>query len=436
MIVETIHSPPGIREIVGDHLGLRELRRDELAHIVVDFQRQMETGRCGNSESLAMLSTPFEPRPEKLSPNETIVSMDLGGTWLRTGIVGTNDEGVLLPPERTAKEPIKRVYSSFEAFIDVLFDEVKPLLEDFSQDDIGFIFSFPFDTEKWRGNIDGIVIKLTKGWEIPGIVNQLVGKALLEKINDEGLGERKIAVLNDTIGTCLSIEGARVGGVVATGTNFTEEENDRLYNIESGNYDGVPQTRVSQKVDELLEEIGVSRGTQLAEKQIAGDPLAWSLHAAFLLLGEEGIVRDDIASAIRQRIEEESFSAAQMSLVLSEKKEKWQELEENLGVELTEEEKAFCYTTCDLLRKRSTQIVGTMVAAILNRKGLGLEAGPEAVEKIPIEGSVFWKMPEYKALVEETVNELLPERNYEFVTAGEHAGLIGAAVAALTSLRQ
>lgn len=435
MTVET-NSLPDIREIVGDFLGLRELRRDELVDIVVDFQRQVEAGRRGNPESLAMLFTPFEPRPEKLLPNKTIISMDLGGTWLRTGIVRTDDEGVLLPPEKMVKKQIKRVYSSFELFIDVLFDEVKPLLEDFPQANIGFIFSFPFDTEIWKGDIDGKVVKLTKGWKIPGIVNQCIGRVFLEKINDEELGERKIAVLNDTIGTCLSIKGARVGGIVATGTNFGEEEDGRFYNIESGNYDKVPQTRVSRKVDELLEEIGVPRGTQLAEKQIAGDPLAWSLHAAFLLLSNEEIVRDDIASAMRQGIEEESFSATQISLVLSEKKGKWQELEENLRVKLTEEERAFCYTICDLLRKRSTQIVGTMVAAILNRKQLGLEAGSEAVEKIPIEGPVFWKMPGYKALVEETVNEFLPERNYEFVTVGEHAGLIGAAVAAFTLFRQ
>lgn len=412
---------------VKESLGLRELTLGELGWMVADFQRQMESGLRGTPESLAMLQTPFEPRSGRLPAERTVVSLDLGGTWLRTGIVETNEEGILLPPKMVVKKPIERVYPSLAAFIDALMVRIKPLLEQFPQANIGFVFSFPFETVVRRGGLDGKVIGLTKGWRVPGIEGCLIGKMLLGEITDKGLGQRKIAVLNDTIGTCLACEGTGFGGVVATGTNFAVEEEGKLRNIESGNYNGVPSTRVSEKVDELLVEIGVEKGTQLAEKQIAGDPLVWSLYAGLLLLGEEKIIGDKVAGAIRQGIEEESFSAANISLILTGRRDRWERLEESLGIRLEEEERDFLETLCLVLRRRSTQIVGAMVAAILEKKGWGLKG----IEKIPISGALFWKMPQYEMLVRETIEALLPERKYEFVNVGEYAGLRGAAVAAL-----
>lgn len=58
---------------------------------------------------------------------------------------------------------------------------------------------------------------------------------------------------------------------------------------------------------------------------------------------------------------------------------------------------------------------------------------PEEEIAVPIEGSIFWKIPIYKELVDKYALKASGNRHFKFAHI-EHAGIIGAAAAALNQL--
>ena len=115
---------------------------------------------------------------------------------------------------------------------------------------LGFVFSFP--VQQTAINV-AQGIEMAKGWNVPAIKSFEVVKLLKDSLAARQLGNiDPVVVLNDTVGTLLTVPGASIGLILGTGFNIEIIDRGRgeIINTESGNFDGVPFTVYDRKIFE------------------------------------------------------------------------------------------------------------------------------------------------------------------------------------------
>lgn len=175
---------------------------------------------------------------------------------------------------------------------------------------LGFTFSFP----AYQTAINaGVLLRWTKGFDIPGAVNQDVCVLLQTEIDRLGLPVRVTALVNDAMGTImsrayslpLSHELPTVGAVFGTGTNgvymehldavskhldgdFDPSSGRMFMSTEWGSFDNKLSVLPVTSFDAELDRNSVNPGNQMFEKRISGMFLGELLRLAVLELYEDG----------------------------------------------------------------------------------------------------------------------------------------------------
>lgn len=395
------------------------LENDQLKEIARSFRKKVEEGLNAENGEIQCIPTFITPKTKDVEGKALV--LDLGGTNYRVAIVDFNNGTPTIYPENGWKKDMS-VMKSPGYTRKELFKELADLITGIKREEempVGYCFSYP--AESVPGG-DAILLRWTKGVDIREMTGQLIGKPLLDYLNERNtIKFTGIKVLNDTIASLfagLTDPGydAYIGLIVGTGTNMaTFIPADRIkklnpadrteglipVNLESGNFHPPFLTAV----DDTVDATSGNSGKQRFEKAVSGLYLGDILKATFPL--EEF---------------EEKFDAQKLTSVMN-----YPDLYKDVYIQVAR-----------WIYNRSAQLVAASLAGLIQL----LKSYHPEMRKICLvaEGSLFWsenrKDKNYHILVMEKLRELLDEAGLEKVEVRinrmDNANLVGTAIAALS----
>ncbi|NDW18078.1 hexokinase [Dysgonomonas sp. 216] len=408
-----------------------KLKTIQLKEIARSLQNNVKKGLENDNMEIQCLPTYINPNVG--IKNGRALVLDLGGTNYRAAVVEFKNGVADIHPKNGWKKNLsvemKRVdpaYTELE-----LFKEIADLIDKLDLtgvEHIGYCFSYPAES-KAKG--EAILLRWTKGVNIPEMVPHLIGKPLMDYLNKnlKKANFKTIKVINDTVaslfaGLTHSGYDAYIGLIVGTGTNMAtfvsadkikkldtkwlKKEDPKFdlsglipINLESGNFTPPYLTIIDDLVDANSDNVGAQR----FEKTVSGMYLGEVLKAVFPCTEFE-----------------ESFDAQKLTHIMS-----YPDIHKEKYVEVARS-----------IYKRSAYMVASSLAGLI----LELISHNPDLKKVQLtaEGSLFWsedrKGRNYKDLVLGKLNKLLSEFGHGevqvHITSMENANLIGSAIAALS----
>jgi len=383
-----------------------ELTTEKLKNIANHLQEKIEEGLTKDGMEIAAIPTYITPS-EKITDGK-VLALDWGGTNFRAAVVefkGGNP--TILEIEKiplSAKEMVNFKQENLFAEMTKVIQKLKNLDEKITN--IGYCFSYP---AKCEINGDATLLHWTKEIDIPDMVGKFVGEPLIKYLNKHlNTKFKNIKVINDTV-ACLFAGLSKtgydnyIGLIVGTGTNMASlMRKDKIkklgsnegclipINLESGNFN--PPYLVN--VDDLVDETTNNKGVHRFEKAISGGYLGKIFVKNFYPKKVDYEFDSEILSGLINNSENQIQTAKNIT-------------------------------------ERSAKLVAASIAGLAqvlvkqdkNTKKIGLAA----------DGSVFWKTPNYKNLVEAELKILLPNNVIiEVFDEANEPNLIGSAIAALS----
>ena len=393
------------------------LENDQLKEIASSFREKVEEGLKHENAEIQCIPTFISPKTSDI--NGKALVLDLGGTNYRVATVDLGQGSPTIHPNNGWKKDMS-IMKSPGYTREELFKELADMIVGIKRDEempIGYCFSYPAESVL---SGDAKLLRWTKGVDIKEMVGQLVGKPLLDYLNEHcKIKFTGIKVLNDTIASLFAgltdnSYDAYIGLIVGTGTNMATfipadkiKKLDPSYNIqglvpvnlESGNFHPPFLTTV----DDTVDTISGSLGKQRFEKAVSGMYLGDILKATFPL--------DEF---------ENKFDAQKLTAIMN-----YPDIHKDVYV-------------AHWIYNRSAQLVATSLLGLIQL----LRSYNKDIRKISLvaEGSLFWsenrKDKNYNILVLEKLQELLNESALADIEIHinniNNANLIGTGIAALS----
>ena len=393
------------------------LENDQLKEIANSFREKVEEGLKHENAEIQCIPTFISPKTSDI--NGKALVLDLGGTNYRVATVDLGQGSPTIHPNNGWKKDMS-IMKSPGYTREELFKELADMIVGIKRDEempIGYCFSYPAESVL---SGDAKLLRWTKGVDIKEMVGQLVGKPLLDYLNEHcKIKFTGIKVLNDTIASLFAgltdnSYDAYIGLIVGTGTNMATfipadkiKKLDPSYNIqglvpvnlESGNFHPPFLTTV----DDTVDAISGSLGKQRFEKAVSGMYLGDILKATFPL--------DEF---------ENKFDAQKLTAIMN-----YPDIHKDVYV-------------AHWIYSRSAQLVAASLLGLIQL----LRSYNKDIQKICLvaEGSLFWsenrKDKNYNILVLEKLQELLNESALADVEIHinnmNNANLIGTGIAALS----
>ncbi len=393
------------------------LTTPELTDIAKSLREKIVEGLGDDGREIAAI--PTHTYPAAKIQDGKVLALDWGGTNFRASIVEFKDgkatvvESLKLPLSKNEtagfnQEKLHEVMASCICRLKNLDSTVTR---------IGYCFSYPAAS---RLNGDAILLRWTKGINIPDMIEKPVGEPLLKYLNNYkniNTTFESIKVINDTV-ACLfaGLDEAGydtyIGLIVGTGTNMAglmrldkveklHSQDQKLIpiNLESGNF-RPPYMTV---IDNLVDAMSNNKDQQRFEKAISGGYLGELLKTSF---PEEKIKYNfdggDLACMLNAPA---AYPAAQVKVA-----------------------QAIYDRSAKLVAASLAGLVQVLVDQDASLKNMALAA----------DGSVFWGKDSngqfyYRNLVEKELQSLLPQ-GVSMTILNEKAdpNLVGSAIAALS----
>jgi len=393
-----------------------ELTNEELKKIADNLQEKIEVGLKKDGTEILCIPTYISPKEE--IEDGRVLSLDWGGTNFRAAIVelAKGKDPVIIETKKKLLSAEKAVGFSQKD----LLEEMATLIGSLENLDnqvtrIGYCFSYPAECQ---ADGDAKLLRWTKGFEIHEMVDSLVGKSLMDYLNNHPsipTTFTSIKVINDTV-ACLFAgladvgKDAYIGLIVGTGTNMAglmpmnkiEKLNYKgrgliPVNLESGNFNP-PYLTV---IDGLVDAMSNNKGSQRFEKAISG-----------------GYIGEIFKTVFSKRKIRYDFDGEALSDVMNHPQD-FPEEYVNLAI---------------WLFNRSAKLVAASLAGLIQV----LLTQDETIKTVCLaaDGSVFWKSSDaYHQQVADQLKALLPEDVTVIIAAEEkmaEANLIGTAIAAMS----
>lgn len=405
-----------------DTVGLRGFTESERLFVSKSFSDEllMKLRDPEKKASIKMIDTHLMPVSEftrEKHIGDRAFILEIGGTNYYGAWVQLTENGPEITSEVRSEIP-RKIFSDADAFFSDIMDVAGSIAGMRPIENLGIIFTFAGRIEDTEMGVDVVSPQeQTKGFFFKGIDRAPLGEQLVNymfRSGDFQIGKLKnLVVLNDTPAALLSAS-SKIGGIVGTGYNLAAMIGGRIYNIECGGASGVPQHHLAEKVDVLTKSVGIK--DQLSEKQISGMYLGMQLGIAIQEMNKLGLMRFPEVNPLQMKSEV-------LSDVLTGK---WDIVKESLRGDIDAQANEMLLSVASRLRDRSAELVAIQISTII--KTFSDEFSGNSVT-IPIEGSIFWKMPEYRSTVTKFL-EAYTGKSFEFPYI-DHAGAIGAAVATI-----
>ncbi|KAL6705532.1 glucokinase [Coniothyrium glycines] len=302
--------------------------KDAVNKAVQEFIREMDEGLVKEGTELSQIPTYVTAVPNGTEKG-LYMAVDLGGTNFRVCSIqlhgnttfSLTQSKVAVPQElmvaKTSKELFSFLAKQIEAFLKLHHqDHYAGTLrkregggEHEEIFNLGFTFSFPVNQ---IGINRGLLMRWTKGFDIPDAVGKDVCALLQTEIDELKLPVKVAALVNDTVGTLMARSytspgktGTLLGAIFGTGTNgayveklekvkkltqkkesgdFDTSTGEMIVNTEWGSFDNSLRTLPSTPYDIELDEKSVNPGIQMFEKRVSGMFLGELLRLALLKL--------------------------------------------------------------------------------------------------------------------------------------------------------
>ena len=398
-----------------------ELTTDELKKIADALQKKIEEGL--EKDGMEISCIPTHIIPKKSIGEGKVLVLDWGGTNFRAAIVefknGKTTVIETLSKEKkytlSAKETVGFTQNKLNEKMASWICELKHLDKDVTK--IGYCFSYPAAS---RLNGDAVLLRWTKGLNIPDMIGKNVGEPLMTCLNNyKGIKTKftDVKVLNDTVACLfagLSESGydSYLGLIVGTGTNMAslmrldkieklnnKGESSIPVNLESGNF-YPPYLTV---VDGLVDAMSNNKGHQRFEKAISGGYVGELFKTVFMHEKiDYGCDGGTLAKMIRNP---EANNADHVAVA------RW-------------------------IYERSAKLVAASLAGLVQ----ALVAQDPSLKNLCLaaDGTVFWDTDKdnnlyYKELVSKELQLLLPKGvNITIINKMADPNLVGSAIAALS----
>ena len=393
-----------------------ELSNEELKKIADNLQEKIEVGLKKEGTEILCIPTYISPKDDM--EDGRILSLDWGGTNFRAAIVELmkgKDPVIIETKKKLLSAEIAVGFSQKDLLEEMatLISSLENLTNQITR--IGYCFSYPAEC---LPDGDAKLLRWTKGFEIHEMVDSLVGKSLMDYLNNHPsipTTFTSVKVINDTV-ACLFAgladvgKDAYIGLIVGTGTNMAGlmpmNKIDKLnykgrglipVNLESGNFNP-PFLTV---IDGLVDAMSNNKGSQRFEKAISGGYLGEAFKTVFC------------GRKIRYDFDGEALSA-----IMNNPQDHPEEYVE----------------VANWLFVRSAKLVAASLAGLIQV----LLAQDDMIKTVCLaaDGSVFWKSSEaYHQQVADQLKTLLPKNIVVTMAAEEkmaEANLIGTAIAAIS----
>jgi hexokinase len=414
-----------------------KLRAEDInfQNIVDSFTSEMLKGLESNDSSLRMIPTYIEA-DNQFKIDLPVLAIDAGGTNFRAALVKVAKSGNLeITDVVNDKMPGLEGEISKDEFFYTIARYVRPLAE--KTDRIGFCFSYPSEI---LPNRDGRLIYFCKEVQAPGVVGQLIGKNLLDAL---GMPEKQIVLLNDTVATLLAGKSASIGHnydsfigyILGTGTNTCYIENNlnilknndldasksQIINIESGNFSKAPRTDLDQQFDKTT----TNPGSHTFEKMISGGYFGSLCLLTLKTAAKEGVFSSAAAYGIYSVPE---LSSEEVSLFITNPNSGHNQLS---FIIKDKDDVENCLRIINCLLDRAAILVAGNLAAVVLKTNKGKTK--ERPILITVEGSIYYKLHNYKTQIDKYFRAYLSGDRIRFVEFMEvkQSSLVGAALAAL-----
>jgi len=416
------------------------LDADALGRAARKFREAMEAGLHGAPSSLKMLPS-FLALP-KGTEKGRVIAIDFGGTNIRVIEAELDGAGHIevLQMKRFPLIDAKAGYNHCNQDADAgqLFGFIAGKVAEIVRPELsyalGHTFSFPC---KQTGINQAMLIHWTKEFRTRGVEGQDIGSLLDAALARVGLTKvRGAAIINDTVGTQLAAAYSQshvdLASICGTGHNTCYLESKHpltgapmIVNMESGNFDGVPQTVHDQAVDRDSERPGMQR----LEKMISGYYLGEVVCRVLADMVAKGLLPDSKLLPGRQLLKGMDLDA-----ILSDSGELEQVARiatEVLGMARTpaRAEREAIQVVVRLVARRSARLAAATYHGVLLRIDPAL-SGPHVVA---IDGSLYEKMPGYAGWIQEALDELQGVKGRVSTVLAKDGSGIGAAIAAATA---
>ncbi|KAI4205134.1 MAG: hypothetical protein LQ348_001196 [Seirophora lacunosa] len=251
--------------------------------------------------------------------------VDLGGTNLRVCLVELRgDTSYHAAQTKTLIPPALMVSREGTELFDLIAEQVETLIRTHRPDrlngvenadvfSLGLTFSFPV----YQSAINsGILLRWTKGFDIPGVIGQDVCELLQQQIDMRNLPVKVTALVNDAAGAIMSRAYSlpagqprtSIGIIFGTGTNgvylekvsnikkalgghFNDSTREMLVSIEWGSFDNDLSVLPNTEYDVEVDQASINPGDQMFEKRVSGMFLGEILRTVLARLQYDPAVR-------------------------------------------------------------------------------------------------------------------------------------------------
>uniref|UniRef100_A0A6Q2YJ06 Hexokinase-2 n=1 Tax=Esox lucius TaxID=8010 RepID=A0A6Q2YJ06_ESOLU len=433
------------------------LSQAQLLEVKTRMRTEIENGlgkATHSSATVKMLPSYVRSTPDG-TENGDFLALDLGGTNFR----------VLLVKIRSGKRRTVEMHNKIYAIpIEVmqgtgeeLFDHIVHCISDFldymgmksARLPLGFTFSFPCHQKSLDA---GILVNWTKGFKCTDCEGEDVVELLREGIKrKEEFDLDVVAVVNDTVGTMMTCAyeepTCEVGLIAGTGSNacYMEEmrnietvegnEGRMCVNMEWGAFgDNGCLDDIRTQYDRAVDENSLNEGKQRYEKMCSGMYLGEIVRNILIDLTKRGFLfRGQISETLKTRgifetkflsqIESDRLALLQVRAILQQ-----------LGLDSTCDDSIIVKEVCGTVSRRAAQICGAGMAAVVDkiRENRGLE---HLDITVGVDGTLYKLHPHFSRIFHQTVKELAPKCNVNFLLSEDGSGK-GAALITAVGCRQ
>jgi hexokinase len=406
------------------------------------FIEEMHSGLAGEDSSLAMIPTYIEVG-RNIPADERVIVLDAGGTNFRVAAVHFDQSGKPVI-ENFIQKPMPGLdkEAGKEEFFATIVEYMAGVVD--ASKSIGFCFSYPTEILPSK---DGRLIRFCKEVKAKEVEGELIGQNLIAAIKAAGhKGNKRIAILNDTVATLLagmSASGGKkfasyVGFILGTGSNCCYIESNRkitktsnldpgkeqIVNVESGSFGKAPRGAIDLQLDEST----LDPGKYTFEKMFSGGYLGSLCLKALQKASEQGLFSKPVIAELLRTV---ALQTKDVNSFL-----RYPQGDNPLAVSCrgrTSQDRAVVWYVLDGLIERAARVVAAMLSSVV----IETDKGTDPCEPVCItaEGTTFYELKSLKEKIEEYLRSFLQDKHgryFEFVHV-EDATLIGAAIAGLTN---
>uniref|UniRef100_A0AAY5EK29 Hexokinase-2 n=1 Tax=Electrophorus electricus TaxID=8005 RepID=A0AAY5EK29_ELEEL len=437
---------------IAETLAEFRLTQEQLMEVKKRMLTEIQNGLSKNTQSTAtvkMLPTYVRSTPDG-TENGDFLALDLGGTNFR----------VLLVKIRSGKKRMVEMHNKIYAIpIEVmqgtgeeLFDHIVTCISDFldymgmkkARLPLGFTFSFPCR----QTSLDaGILVNWTKGFKATDCEGEDVVNLLREGIKRREFDLDVVAVVNDTVGTMMTCAyeepTCEVGLIAGTGSNacYMEEmrnietvegnEGRMCVNMEWGAFgDNGCLDDIRTQYDTAVDDLSLNPGKQRYEKMCSGMYLGEIVRNILIDLTKRGFLfRGQISETLKTRgifetkflsqIESDRLALLQVRSIL-----------QHLGLDSTCDDSIIVKEVCGTVSRRAARICGAGMAAVVDkiRENRGLD---HLDITVGVDGTLYKLHPHFSRIMHQTVRDLAPKCNVNFLLSEDGSGKGAALITAV-----